>query len=151
MKNIELERIDNNISGEPPPEVWVKIIGRCDNPVECLENIKGVQRIISSVRTRDWPDDEWWKDSLPRWFVETFNKPIDEIIANKDLWDFGSWIDAIKNPGWEWWSSRLLDDRWEINLQAIEDPFSIGPLVYIARTAGSTQIEITEPSPHRAR
>jgi hypothetical protein len=145
MNKHEIDRIDINVSGEKPPPTWVKLVGKSPDPKFCLENIRAVQRIVAQAKTVNWPNDEWWRSSLPKWFVESFNKSIDEIMANEELWDFGSWIDAMKNPGWDWWSSQLLEDRLEINLHVFEYPFSLGPLEYVARTAGCNQLEIKEP------
>jgi len=143
----ESERIDGFVDGEQPPSVWVSLSANCgEDSHSCLERVKDVMRLISIKRVNKWPDDEEWESILPPWFVEpTVGRTLDEIMANPHFWDFASWLDAIRSPGWEWWSSVSMNGAWKVHLTAFQDPYSIGPLEYLARTAGAKTVDVTEP------
>lgn len=147
MNTSEARRIEENVSGETPPPVWVRVRGVCrETAVESLERVREVMKLVSSRRARGWSDDERWKEDLPRWFVDSFGHDVEEIVREPALWDFGSWLDAMKGPGWEWWSCVNDDDGWVVNLMAYSDPYSIEPLVYLCRTAGADTVSISEPA-----
>ena len=69
---------------------------------------------------------------------------MDEMLANPNLWDFGSWLDAMKQPGWDWWSSGRADRGGVVECTAHATPFSIEPLLYLLRTAGAENITVEE-------
>jgi len=143
----EAERIKHNVRGEKPPSLEVRIRARATGASrECLARVREVMEIVAKQREReDWPKDSWWRHHLPSWFLDPFRgRSMEDVLANPELWDFGSWLDAIKSPGWEWWSSEDDKEGWTVRLQAYSDPFSIGPLEYLARAAGADSIEVEE-------
>lgn len=144
--NEEHSRVDENIHGEPAPPVEVRVVALVDgDPAASLSRMREVMRVVAERRRREWPDDTWWESHLPRWFVEPFReRTMDQVLQDPDLWDFGSWLDAMKSPGWEWWSSERTPSGWTVRLQALSDPFSIGPLEYLARAAGAARLEVQE-------
>jgi len=144
--NEELERVDQNLGGEPAPPTEVRLVTSVDgDPEASLDRVREVVRVIAEQRAQAWPDDGWWESHLPQWFVEPFrSRTMEEVLKDPDVWDFGSWLDAMKSPGWVWWSSELASGGWTIRLWALSDPFSIGPLEYLARAAGATRLEIQE-------
>jgi hypothetical protein len=69
---------------------------------------------------------------------------VEELLSDPSLWHFGSWVDAMKDTGWEWWSSSLDGDCWTVNLWALSDPYSLGPLEYLCRVAGGESVVALE-------
>lgn len=142
----ELQRIVINTYGEKPPQFVVRLSAQCDVPSLSIDRIKEVMKVISEKKMSEWPDDEWWNQNLPKWFLDSFQgHSLEELLNDPNLWDFGSWLDAMKNPGWEWWSSNVTDDGWEISVTAHSDPYSIDPLVYLGRVSGANSVVVTEP------
>jgi hypothetical protein len=143
----EIRRLEENISGERAPPVEIRLFARVEaDGSESLSRLRDVMRLLAECRGRGtWPEDSWWKSRLPRWFLDPFQgRTIEDVMQNPDLWDFGSWLDAMKCPGWEWWSSETTKEGWTVRLQALSDPFSIGPLEYLARAAGAVHVEVQE-------
>lgn len=125
----ERERLDALTSGEAPPPVAVRVVGWSRDAGVALERVREVMRLVAQKREGGWPGDEWWRDNLPRWFLDSFEGHTEEdLLRDRSLWDFGSWLDAMKDPGWTWWSSSVLAGEWRANLSAYTDPFSVGPL-----------------------
>ncbi len=103
-------------------------------------------QVVAAQPQDTWPQERRWRQLLPTWFLACFdNRSLDEILADESLWHFGSWLDAMRLRGWEWWSSRLEDEAtWEVFLAAFEWPYSIGPFEFLARVSGAFELEIEE-------
>ena len=146
IESNEAERVHANTQGEQPPPVWLRL--ECHSsldPVVCLARVRDVMVLVARARADEWPEDQWWERSLPAWFLESFNtQAVDGSLKSEMPWDFGSWVDAMKWTGWEWWSSALLKHGWVINLTAFEHPYSVGALEYVACIAGAESIEFVE-------
>ena len=142
----EAERIEQNVSGEVPPPVEVRLACTSSNwSGVSVSRVREVMMVVASKRTTDWPDDSWWVNRLPSWFLGSFEgHSIDDILQNSDLWDFGSWLDAMKHPGWEWWSSSTGEGGWTIRVCAHSDPYSIEPLAYLCKAAGADTVSIEQ-------
>src|SRR5690606_20146071 len=99
-----------------------------------------------------WPSDEEWQNCLPPWFIATFEERTLEEIRKMEvqeleenvwlLWDYGSWLDAMRLRGWEWWSSLCdpLEGEWSALLLQHELVYSIQPLIYLARESGALSV-----------
>lgn len=150
----ELERIRINTQGEPSPPVQVRL--RCSTdgePHAVLTRVREVMELIASERMAEpWPDDSCWRGRLPGWFLHSFaGHSIEDMLQDASLWDFGSWLDAMRRPGWEWWSS-VVDVRncsIVIRVCAYSDPYSIEPLQYLCRVAGSVTVSVVEGTDER--
>ena len=144
MSATEIDRIDGQRSDErsPPVEVLLRISSQ--TPDAGLARVLEVMRLVARTRMK-WETDAWWEQNLPRWFVDACLKHTpDDILKNPELWDFGSWLDAMKDPGWEWWSSALLPKGWIIRVCAHRDTYSIEPLIFLCRCAGAYAVATTE-------
>ena len=145
MNNIEIKRIKNNTNGELPGTKYLKYsLGVIEFPVKKLEMLKQVMIVVSQYDTDNWPIDEKWEIELPHWFIDTINKnKVEDILQDNTLWDFGSWLDAMKFRGWEWFSSKLLSNNSiEIILEPNTFPYSVGPFEYIIKVIGVRQENI---------
>ncbi len=77
-------------------------------------------------------------------WASTCKHSLETIMSDPTLWHFGSWVDAMKAPGWEWWSSALGDKGFEINLCAYEWPYTVNPLEFLVSAAGATKVFFEE-------
>lgn len=142
MDIMECDRIVQYFHNEQSPSVQIKLVGHgCENSEETLEKVKQVMLVVANARDKEWPDDGHWEKALPEWFVNTFKgHSLEEIMADPNLWTFGSWIDAMKNPGWEWWSSFPSESVFEVNLWSYSYPYSMGMMDYLMRVAGCPKV-----------
>jgi hypothetical protein len=140
----EVLRVSENINGQEPPSVQVRIKAESDSPQEALDRVLSVLIIIIRACSMEWPEDTWWKQELPEWFLGSFNHSTDEILKDASLWDFDSWLDANKYRGWEWWSSNKSSSSFQIKLHALDDPYVIEPLEYLIRVSGGSNIKVDE-------
>jgi hypothetical protein len=103
-----------------------------------LSKVKEVMSVIASYNPTNWPDDNTWDLQLPRWFVNKIKSySLEEINQSGHLlWDYGSWLDAMKFRGWEWFSSKVDHNGFLIYLKAIDFPFSVNPLEYVIYESG---------------
>lgn len=145
----EVDRLREEIACESPEGPTVVISAKAADPKASLSRVKEVLEQIADERAKNecWPNDDEWKQRLPSWFIAPFEgRTIVEVLANKDLWDYGSWLDAMRQRGWQWWSSACdaTEGRWTAVLVREEIVYSIEPLAYLARESGASSVEITE-------
>jgi hypothetical protein len=145
----EPDRINQNVGGEHPPFLTLKVVAKyLRNAQVGLDRVKQVMEIVSIQDARQWPSDSEWQNLLPRWFVEPFqNRDLEDILADdsESSWDYGSWLDAMRRRGWEWWSSLPpSEDQWEGFLAAFDTPYGIGPFEYLVLASGASHVEVTE-------
>ena len=80
------------------------------NPDATMTKILDVIKLISNFSIYDFPDDDYWKNKLPRWLLDSLpvlSEQECQILLDstpRDLWDtlpweFGSWLDAIRDRG----------------------------------------------------
>lgn len=135
----ELERIEKNNKAELPEKTKMVItIKDVLNPSEVLLKTKEVMRIISQYAyTNAWPANNEWDKLLPKWFVESMTLKSDEDILNdKNQWDFESWIEGMYNRAWVWWSSEIRDNTIVVIIETLNIPYSFEPLLYIFYAQG---------------
>lgn len=108
-----------------------------DKSVEKLNLIKQVMLAIAEFNEDNWPEDEIWDTKLPEWYLDKIKShSIEEIKRNTILWDYGSWLDAMKFRGWKWFSSQITSAEFKIFLEPYSFPFSVNPLEYVIWAAG---------------
>jgi hypothetical protein len=139
-------RIQEHTKGEVPPPVRLALrFAAPTGSEQILQRAREVMRAVADAQTARWWNDDEWKRILPAWFLATFEGHSDaDLVANPDLWDFGSWLDAMKDPGWEWWSTQQTAHGGTVRAAAHSDPYSIEPLAYLLRASGATDVEIEE-------
>lgn len=136
--NVEQRRIINNNNNEHPFGVRLQFKINCSDPATKLQRIKDVMFVIASKLADKWPDEEVWSRILPQWFVHKIQSySIEELYESPSvLWHYGSWVDAMKFRGWEWFSSMIGDDFFSIQLEALAFPYSVNALEYIIYETG---------------
>ena len=148
-KTPESVRIRQNVSGEHPLFPTLKVVAKCpSNAQAVLDRVKQVMEVVSKQDSCQWPSDLEWQTLLPRWFLEPFQKrDLKDILADnsESSWDYGSWLDAMRRRGWEWWSSLPpSEDQWEGFLAALDMPYGIEPFEYLVLASGACYVEVTE-------
>lgn len=148
MRNIrmrEVERIKNYILDETTSNVDMTIEFSSSSPSDSLDKVSSVLTVVLvGLSQEEWPEDTWWRNHLPRWFVESFDHELEKILNDESLWDFGSWVDANKFRGWEWMSCAVADELLTINLKILDHPYVIEPFEYVIRASGGKDIKIIE-------
>lgn len=151
----ELVHFNTHLAGERPPSpAWVLDLELQQDADECFGRIRDVvQTILLRPRER-WPADAQWRELLPPWFTAK-TPSISREEAERELmatpreewhllpWDFGSWLDAIHNRGWRWWSCQRVDQRLIVYLVLEDWPASLEAFEHILKVAGA-QINYSE-------
>ncbi|NID06724.1 hypothetical protein HBF26_17670 [Luteibacter jiangsuensis] len=130
----EIERIDSDGDVGPlPPAVWEfdLDLGRDSDGV--MNRIRGVVREIAKHQETSWPDDDYWKKVLPGWLTSSMPDLSQEECARLMAetprekwstlpWQFGSWIDAVRERGWKWWGAEVSGSRATVLLEITNVP-----------------------------
>lgn len=142
----QLVRIQRHTKDELPPPVRLRLRFQATVSGETvLERARQVMRLVAVAQDQQWPSDEDWRRALPEWFLRSFDgHDAQELLAHPELWDFGSWLDAMKNPGWEWWSCHSDDRGGSVRAVAYAEPFSIEPLEYLLRASGASDVDFEQ-------
>ncbi len=121
-KMTELERIFVNIHGETPSDNYEYIIVEdIKNPEQTLKVFKNT--ILAILENPDLhEEDSKWEDILPKEFV-AFTKQLedqdykDELLSNIPIMVH----EVIEEREWEWFSSELFDDGFEVVISGNDD------------------------------
>jgi hypothetical protein len=143
----EIEHLDNEgLRDSLPPSKWVCEIELGENPEERWKRIAAVVRNIVKFDYDDWPDDDYWKLNLPEW-LSSFMLTSPECSALMaqtpreqwpDLpWEFGSWLDAIREREWRWWGCKRSESRVQIVLEVTDIPPRIEAFKQILLASGA--------------
>ena len=134
----EKDRIESYLHRELPNSGYLVLKAITPQPMKKLVLIKEVISKITEFDNVAWPSDDFWEKTLPNWFVTKIKEnSIEDILSSKyELWEFGSWLDAMRFRGWEWYSSNCTTDYFEIVLEPVSFPFSINPLKFVIYSTG---------------
>lgn len=145
----ETQRMSELNLGDRIESPSILVSAKAVHTAECLGKVKEVLKLIAAESINGtWPNDDEWLDQLPSWFTQPFqDRTIEQVLADESLWDYGSWLDAMRHRGWQWWSSSTDDDEIKITLQREDDVYSIEPLVYLVRQCGASSVQVTESFP----
>ncbi len=146
----ELGRFRSNQEQGRAPGLWLTLkVDAGEKAVETAERfLEVIGSWISAVEELEqtqqaWPTDEQWEQLLPRWFIETFQRHTpQEVHESGWLWDYGSWLDSMKERVWRWWGYQRTGRTLTVQLQLDSWPYSIGTLRYLARVAGGELTEV---------
>jgi hypothetical protein len=142
----QIERIREHVEGEVPPPVSLCLDFKSEVASRTvLERVRRVMELVAVAQAGVWPNDSEWSERLPGWFLASFAVHTKaEIFSDPRLWDYGSWLDAMRQPRWEWWSGRADDHCGRVRCVAIGLPYSIEPMIYLIRAAGASEVEFAE-------
>ncbi len=121
------------------PDTGLAITIKPGIPENSLSKLLDVMKAIIEIEVEkiENENDALWEKQLPDWFVsKTKNTSQDELLINDQLWSFGSWVDAMKQRGYRWWSHKKLKDKTIIYLETLSYPYNIDPFFYLLYSVG---------------
>lgn len=158
MTSEEIKRLNNNNAGETTagPSYTYEIQPEGDVS-ECLSRIKLIVQLIAAQSREAWPTEATGRALLPSWFINdsftfftTEEAQFFVMTTPKGkwaelAWNFDGWLEAIRDRGWAWWSSRVRGDgKAEICLSLGEWPASLEAFEQIVRAIGAKLTSITK-------
>ncbi|MCB8951385.1 MAG: hypothetical protein H6650_05160 [Ardenticatenales bacterium] len=145
----ESTRLKDFKNGEIPQDLYLSLCFESNQPDVCISRIVQVLELVFKHDPKSWPDDHYWRESLPDWLLKTFRvyskSELTSILATKsrwpDLdWTFGSWIDRMKNRCWRWWSLERQVNLTTLYLSVDGLPCSIKALEHLIVAAGGSSL-----------
>lgn len=149
----EIERVEitNNLTSMPanPWEFYVEL---GEDPDDTLSRVLAVIHEIAKHGRDEWPSDDEWRTVLPDWLKqqlpELTREETERLMAttpreqwDKLPWEFGSWLDAVRDRGWKWWGYKQRGNTATLVLHIAMFPERIGTFKEILRTAGVVILE----------
>lgn len=142
----ERVRLTNNLTSMPA-NPWEFDVELGASPEDALSRILSVLSLIVKHTPDTWPSDEQWQLALPSWLKQFLPKLTKEetdrllVITPREHWDtlpweFGSWIDAVRDRGWKWWGYKKEGSRATLVLHIGMLPERIDAFKEILRAAG---------------
>lgn len=143
----EIERLKQDKLGSALPSAkWDFALDLGANPAETWQHILDVVESIAVQDAANWPDDDYWRGILPTW-LSSFLMTAEESDAamartpreqwDQLPWDFGSWLDAIRDRDWCWWGGERSADRARVVLEMTGIPPRIDAFKQILLAAGA--------------
>jgi hypothetical protein len=143
----ELERLKKGELGPALPAAkWGFALDLGANPEETWNRIVGVVGAIVEQDPSRWPDDEYWSEVLPSWLLSFMmtGEESDAAMARTPReqwgqlpWEFGSWLDAIRERDWHWWGGERSAGNGAIVLEVTGIPPRIDAFKQILLAAGA--------------
>lgn len=125
--NNEVDLIENEgMRSGLPHAYWEFELDLGPSPEETWGKIAHVVRAVVSQDASSWPDDDAWRAVLPEWLTSFLLSPeeCDELIARTPReqwaslpWEFGSWLDAMRERDWKWWGAARDENKLRIVLE----------------------------------
>lgn len=144
----EIERIEttNNLTSMPA-RPWEFDVELGSHPDDALSQVLAVVREIASQSLEKWPPDEHWRLVLPIWLKQQLPRFTKEetdrlmAITPRDQWhtlpwEFGSWLDAVRDRGWKWWGYKRDRSSATFVLHIAMLPERIEAFKHLVRAAG---------------
>lgn len=150
--NTEEERISERVglSTFPIPS-WEFEVDVGDQATELVDRIRSVVAEIAKHQPQQWPEDGYWTTVLPSWLIEYMPELSQEDCVklmnatpreqwSTLPWQFGSWLDAIRERGWVWWGYELTGKKMRIVLYITGVPPRVEAFKQILQAAGAKVI-----------
>jgi hypothetical protein len=143
----EIERIRHEGPGPTlPHDKWDFKIDLGHSPDDVWERIVSVVERIAAYDYDSWPDDDHWRDKLPEW-LSSFMMTLQECRTAmartpRERWDalpweFGSWLEAIREREWKWWGYERSGKKVRLILQVTDIPPRIDAFKQILLASGA--------------
>jgi hypothetical protein len=145
----EQYRIEHYTNGEPPLRRYQFLVMEYKTDSDCIEKIRAVMALVAQFNEENWAADEYWRQSLPKWFLDIFREEYTaqetrEILAKRmdfnEQWPLGAWLDLTREREWEWWSMVKNDTQFTIYFLVESYPYSIDTLKVLIEAAGGRVI-----------
>ena len=143
----EIERIrQGGLDPHLPPAKWEFEVDLGDSPDDVWERIISVVKHVVTYDYDTWPADEYWRERMPPWLMSAMMTLEEARLATSRIprerwhelpWEFGSWLDAMRERDWKWWGSQRSGRRGRIVLSMTGIPPRIDALKQILLAAGA--------------
>jgi hypothetical protein len=152
-RQAEIAALTQHVLGEVPyGPAWRILADLGDDADVCYTRIIEMVRVVLSASHRKWPDDDAWRRLVSSWFrdatrdytraeYEALLTSVPETEWYTLPWDFDSWVDAIRDREWRWWSSWRMNGSLEIYLLLDGWPAMLDAFEQIIEAAGGTIAE----------
>ena len=129
-----------------PAAKWDFTLNLDANPEETWDRILAVIDDIVAENAASWPGDDYWKSTLPAWLLSFLMtaEECDAAIARTPReqwdqlpWEFGSWLDAIRERDWRWWGGERSGNKARIVLEIVGIPPRVAAFRQILLAAGA--------------
>lgn len=149
----EIERIDDDGDlGTLPSAAWEFDLDLGGSPVEVMNRIRLVAKEVARHEDATWPDDEYWRGVLPGWLTASMPDLSQEECARLMAetprekwstlpWQFGSWVDAMRERGWKWWGSEVSGNRARVVLEITNVPGRVEAFKLVLIAAKATILQ----------
>lgn len=149
----ELERIDlNNQVDFMPANPWEFDVDLGTNSGDSMRKILTIASAVAKRSAENWPSDDDWRSIFPDWLKhaipELSKEQADKLLADTPReqwdslpWDFLSWLDALRERGWRWWSYKIGGSTVTIVLHIAMFPERIDAFRELLRAAGARIVE----------
>ncbi|MHB1117842.1 hypothetical protein [Sideroxydans sp.] len=138
-----------------PTPSWEFEVDVGSQTAEFEGRIRSVVAEIAKHQPHQWPADDYWKAELPSWLVESMPELSQEDCVKlmnatpRDKWStlpwqFDSWLDAIRERGWEWWGYEFIGQKMRIVLYITSIPPRVEAFKQILQAAGARGIHQSE-------
>lgn len=144
----ENERIKQGGLGPTLPQArWGFKIDLGPSPDEVWERIVDVVQRIVAYDYDSWPDDGYWREALPKWLSSSMitleearvlmARTPREKWNELSSWEFGSWLDAIRERDWKWWGYERSGNEVHLILEVTGIPPRISAFKQIVLASGA--------------
>jgi hypothetical protein len=152
LRDQEIAAFCDNSSGEKPDRPgWKILLDLGSEGMQHYSRIMELSAAIIAPTPSSWPTDKIWHQTLPQWFSDqtrTYTREEADALQSstpRELWstlpwDFGSWLDEIKDRQWRWYSHQFMNNQMEINLLILGWPALLDAFEYALRTTGASII-----------
>lgn len=147
LDRAEIERLGQAQLGSALPAAkWDFVLDLGPDAEETWNRILSVVGEIAGEDSANWPSDDYWRSTLPPWLLSVL-MTLEECKAamartpreqwDQLPWEFGSWLDAIRERDWRWWGGERSADRARIILEVTGIPPRIDAFKQIPLAAGA--------------
>jgi hypothetical protein len=144
----EIERIKHQGLGPPLPLArWEFRIDLGPSPDEVWMRILGVIQHVVRYDYDSWPDDDYWRKALPEWLSSSLITLEEARVlmastprerwSELSSWEFGSWLDAIRERDWKWWGYERSGNEAHLILEVTGIPPRISAFKEILMASGT--------------
>lgn len=146
----EIERIARNNDLESmPANPWEFDIHADGQPAAVLERVSSLLSQIAKFDSSAWPADSHWREVLPGWMKarlpDLTKEESDHLMRTTPRekwdqlpWEFGSWLDAVRDRGWRWWGYSINGEAATVVLHIAMYPERIDAFREILHASGAT-------------
>ena len=162
----EWNRLNGTGTDLPPKGVGtVRFLARCGagRASTLLDSVREVLRSVNQASRIGWPDEDRWKQTLPGWFLQGFDREptAEESRAwlarwdslswdqkqreeREETWTLRNWLHCMEpeQRTWYWWNAEAIgNDMFVVAIEVEAWPFPWSELAWVFKAAGATSFD----------